>query len=135
MLRSYAYSTKQEEIAQVLEQFAIKMPKHIAIERFEALSPDSFLWKLKLDDVVFYLYAEDYVPGLAYIKKTFAEQIPSSDWQLIKAKRAKTFEASSPVARANTYKKAADADDMMAYAVPSGYDFVFLAKSSEDPEW
>ncbi|MCW1908799.1 MAG: hypothetical protein KIH63_005670 [Candidatus Saccharibacteria bacterium] len=133
MLRSYAYSSKHDELAQVIEQFAIKMPNNIAIERFESLTPDSFLWKLSLDDVVYYLYAEDYVPGLAYIKKTFAELIPSSDWQLIKAKRAKTFETSSPVARASVYKKADDADDMMPYTIPSGHDFVFLAKTKEKP--
>lgn len=133
MLRDFFIDKNLPLIMTIVSQFEVAEPKYTQLIKSEALSPDSFTWIILLDDAIYYLYAEDYVPGLDYVKKTFAELIPTTNWELVKAKKPKTFETSSPVARASVYKKADDADEMMRYAVSSGHDFVFLARSDQDP--
>jgi hypothetical protein len=134
MLRSFEYSPASKQILEVLRRFNIVVPEHIALVRFEVISPDSFMWRLLIDEAVYYLYAEDYVPGLKHVKTVFNQYLDDDKWSFIEPKTFIEFEEATPVKGASTYKKADDADEMMQYAVESGHDFVFLVRSNDDPE-
>lgn len=131
MLRSFEYHPKRESLVEVLQQFQIEVPKLIPILRFEVITPDSFMWRLQLEASIYYLYAEDFVPSLAHIKSIFDKYLESKKWELIKAKKPKQFEDSSPVAGADVYERPKEVKEMMKYAVDSASDFAFLARSQE----
>lgn len=134
MLRSFAYSPDKKHILEILSRFEIELPEHIALVRFEVITPDSFMWRMLIGSNVYYLYAEDYVPGLKHIKVIFNRYLEKDDWSFVNPKTIIEFENSTPVKGASTYKKAEDADEMMKYAIDSGHDFVFLVRSSEDAD-
>lgn len=132
MLRSFRYSPDKEHVLEALSCFDIELPERIALVRFEVITPDSFMWRMMIGDSVYYLYAEDYVPGLKHVQAIINQYLEKDDWNFIKPRITIEFENSTPVKGASTYKKAEDADAMMKYAVDSGHDFVFLVRSSED---
>jgi len=137
MLRNFQYDPQASHINEVLERFNLdygSQESHLDILRFEVLSPDSFMWKILLGNAVCYLYAEDYVSDLGYIKDVFNEYLKTDKWDFVKPKQTTAFESSSPVQGAEVYKKSERADDLMQYAVDSGYDFVFLVKTLENPD-
>jgi hypothetical protein len=101
--------------------------------RFEVITPDSFMWRVLYDNHIYYLYAEDYVPGLKHVKAVFDTYIGGSKWNLVQCKIPEEFESSSPVTSTKTYMEPEDSEEMMKYTFGSGYDFVFLARSNEDP--
>ncbi len=131
MLREFVYTPDKKYIFDALRRFDIELPEHIALVRFEVITPDSFMWRILIGGDVYYLYAEDYVPGLKYIQVVFDRYLQKDDWSLVKPKLMISFENSTPVNGASTYNKAEDADEMMEYAIDSGHDFAFLACSSE----
>jgi len=136
MLRNFQYDPQASHITEVLERFNLgygSRESHLDILRFEVLSPDSFMWKMLIGNVVCYLYAEDYVSDIDYIKDIFNDYLESDNWDFVKPKQVLVFESSSPVQRAEVYKKSDRADDLMQYAVDSGHDFVFLVKTLENP--
>ncbi len=85
-----------------------------------------------MGDGVYYLYAEDYVPGLNHIKLVFDNYLESNDWNLIEPKEIIKFSDAEPVKNASTYTEPEDSGQIMRYAVDSGHDFVFLARSNEN---
>lgn len=134
MLRSFKYQPNLDIILEALGRFKIELPKHISVVRFEVITPDSFMWRILIGDGVYYLYAADYVPGLKHVQAIFNQYLEKDDWSFVAPKTVIKFEESTPVKGAATYKKADDADEMMNYAIDSGHDFVFLVRSSEDPD-
>ena len=134
MLRDFKYEPEMGLVLDVLSRFEIKDPKNLAIMEFEALSPDSFIWRLCLNDSFYYLYAEDYVPGLKHVQDFFNHYIENTKWSFVEPEKTLLFEEASPVQGAGIYQKAEDANEMMKYAVDSGHDFVFLVKSEENPD-
>ncbi|MEI7522660.1 MAG: hypothetical protein WCJ86_04305 [Candidatus Saccharibacteria bacterium] len=137
MIRDFKYNPKTTQIVEILQRFGFdvvneKIP--FALLRFEVLTPVSFMWRLLVDGAVYYLYAEDYVPGLDHIKSVFESYTESDKWELVSPSKTILFESASPVKRASVYQKPKDAVNMMKYAVDSGYDFVFLIKSQEDAD-
>jgi hypothetical protein len=138
MLRDFVYNPDEKLIIEALKQFDFKVPTEkggLALTRFEVLTPDSFMWRIFASEV-YYLYAEDYVPGLQYITSVFNSYLDSKEWEFIKPRHVKKFEQSTPVLTANNYPKLPDGDEMMNYAAESGYDRVFLVRSKkEDPDW
>lgn len=134
MLRSFEHDPNKKYILEALSRFDIELPARITLVSFEVITPDSFLWRILIGDSVYYLYAEDYVPGLAYVKSIFSQYLGNENWEFIKPRIHIKFEDAKPVKAAFTYKKADDAGAMMRYAIDSGYDFVFLVRSSENPK-
>jgi hypothetical protein len=134
MLRDFEYRPDADIILEVLGRFNIDLPEYIALVRFEVITPDSFMWRLLISQNVYYLYAEDYVPGLGHIKSIFNQYVDKDDWALVKPRRVIQFDDATPVKGATTYNEPDDSDDMMQYAVDSGHDFVFLVRSSEDTD-
>jgi hypothetical protein len=137
MVRDFQYNPSPSQIIDVLIRFDFvfepeKSP--LDVLRFEVMSPDSFMWKLLLGNNVYYLYAEDYIPGIDHVKAVFDEHGGYEKWEFITPRSKLVFERSDPVQHAAIYQKPEDAADIMHYAVDSGYDFVFLVKSSEDPD-
>lgn len=134
MLRSFEYNPDKNLILEALGRFNIELSENIALVRFEVITPDSFMWRILIEDGVYYLYAEDYVPGIAHIKAVFNQYLDSSSWSFIESRTAIEFEDAAPVKGASTYKKGGGADEMMQYAIDSGHDFVFLVRSVEDAD-
>ncbi len=137
MIADYVYSPDLGLIVDVLKQFDITIPTlndHIAITRFEVITPDSFMWRIALvNDAVYYLYAEDYVPGIDYIASVYDHYIVKHTWQMIPAKLPTDFNDTSAVTSAVVYQEPDESQKLMKYAAHSGYDYVFLARSDEDP--
>lgn len=137
MLRDFQYNPTLILITEVLQRFSldhISSKSHVDILRFEVISPDSFMWKLLLGNAVYYLYAEDYISSAEYVKGVFNEYLGSDKWDFVSSRNALVFESSSPVKGASVYQKSEDAEAVMKYAVDSGYDFVFLVKTLENPD-
>jgi hypothetical protein len=135
VIRDFEYSPTTYQLAYILLCFgfdltADKIPFDLL--RFEVITPDSFIWKLIIGDNVYYLYAEDYVPGLNYVRGVLDSYVESNKWEFVSPTKTIPFELASPVRQANVYQKPDDADEIMKYALASGYDFVFLVKSYED---
>jgi len=137
MLRNFQYDPQASHITEVLERFNLdysSRESHLDVLRFEVLSPDSFMWKILIGNAVCYLYAEDYVSDVDYIKDVFNDYLESDKWDFIKPKQILKFESLGPVQRAEVYEKYNRADDLMQYAVDSGHDYVFLVKTLENPD-
>ncbi len=134
MLRDFLHKPSLSVVHETVNRFDVEIIDGIDILRFEVISPDSFMWRLQIDDNIYYLYAEDYVPGLGYISSVFSRYIENNEWSFVKPRKAIDFEDATPVLSARVYEKSDDSDDMMQYTVDSGYDFVFLAKSGEDAD-
>lgn len=132
MLRDFAYQPQSVNVRDVLGRFAVEVPPHIAILRFEVITPDSFMWRMLIGDNIYYLYAEDYIDSLAHVKSAFTSYLESDQWELIEVKSPVAFEDTTPVKGASFYKKPDDASELMRYAADSGHDFVFLARSHEN---
>lgn len=137
MLRDFQYNPNAQLLFDVLKRFDLDSQAHVSmlsILRFELLSPDSFAWKLLLGNTIYYLYAEDFIPDLSYVKDTLTEYIGTEKWIFIPVQKPVAFESAAPVKGAEIYQKPSDADELMRYAVDSGHDFVFLAKTLENSD-
>jgi hypothetical protein len=131
MLRHYDSIPYWSLIEEAIADF-ISVPPRLALIGYDNLSPDSFIWKLYDGSKVYYLYAEDYVESLAYVRETlleFADKDTAIDF--LPVKKPLAFEDSSPNTSADIYKPPSGEYDFMRYATSSGYDFVFLAVSDE----
>ncbi len=131
MLRDYTLTENWRLLDAALEQF-IELPPRLSLIGFTELSPDSFLWKIFDGETVYYLYVEDYVPSLGYVREEIQAFWPA-DMQLefIPVKKPIAFEDSTPNKVADIYKPPADEYNFAKYAAQSGYDFVFLLRSDE----
>ena len=136
MLRDYVYTLDASLIERALSRFDILMPdeKHKrALIEFQILTPDSFIWRFLIDGAVYYLYAEDYVEGLDDVRnKISLYAVKNADLKFIKARQHKQFDNTEPVKNSAVYQEPEDYNEMKLYTIDSGFDFVFLCKSSED---
>lgn len=135
MIRDFVYNPKASQIVEILQQFGFELSNEefpFALLRFEILTPDSFMWRLLIDENIYYIYAEDYVSGLDYIKNVFDSYLEDHKWEFVIPSKAITFESASPVVGADIYQEPNDKAEMMKYAADSGHDFVFVIKSSEN---
>lgn len=131
MLRNYEYTENWHLLDRALEDF-IDLPEHLSLIGYSALSPDSFLWKIFDGESIYYLYAEDYVPSLEHVRERFLDFLPKKiDLEFMPVKRPLVFEDSSPNQSAKIYKPPENEYEFARYAAQSGFDFVFLLKSSE----
>ena len=136
-LRDCVYTFDASTIRSVLQKFDVSLPDGIgqaALLRFETLSPDAFMWRLRVADSVYYLFAEDYIPSLDYVKNMFNAYLTTNKWSLIRVRHPKAFEEAEPVMGATTYQEPEDVNALMRYAADSGNDFCFLAKSEENAD-
>lgn len=134
MLRDFVHHPDSTLIEQILDQFSLPLDKErsFVLIEFQVLSPDSFVWRLLVNKVVYYLYAEDYVEGLEDIKnKVMSYAVQDTELDFVKARQHEKFDRAQPVNNAVVYEKPEDSTKMMQFAISSGYDFVFLCKSSE----
>jgi hypothetical protein len=125
-----------ELILNFLKQFDVKAEK-ISLLKYEALTPDSFIWIFNTDSRRYCLYAEDYVPSIDHVKKQMDEK--RSEWgsddqyELLRVSHNQEWDKTSPVATATTYQQPEKPKEFMQYAATSGFDFVFLAKVINQP--
>lgn len=134
MLRDFSYKPEPELIRTVLKQFSVEIPETFTLLHFELLSPDSFMWRLRIGKSIYYLYAEDFVSDMDEIRANFGKLIGNNTWELVPAKTVRAFHDTSPVKGETVYKEPENVTEMMQYAVESGHDFVFLARSHEKIE-
>jgi hypothetical protein len=135
MLRDFEYNPKTSQIVDILQRFGFDLANEkfpFALLRFEVITADSFMWRLLVNDSIYYIYAEDYVPSLYHVKNIFNSYLESEKWEFVTPNNTITFESASPVKGNTVYLKPKKADEMMKYTVDSGHDFVFLVKSHED---
>ena len=135
MLRDYFSNLPTQEFTKIFVQFDTLID--VGNYEFEVidsdeLSPDSFFWKVRVNNELYYMYAEDYVPGLKYISDIINSQVGNDNWEFVKTRETKTADSATPVQHASVYNMDEDSDEMMAYAAQSGFDFVFLVKLFED---
>ena len=131
MLRNYQYTPDKQLVVDAVAAFA-DAPSEFDIVGFTALSPDSFLWTLSTNQAVYYLYAEDFVSD--YHAALHAAQVytpASAELSFIPAKQPLDFETSTPNQSAAVYQPPNDLAEFQKHASQSGYDFVFLLRSSE----
>lgn len=115
----------------VLEQFQIDDEEVLLdVREFRMLGENRFLWKLRLSESVYYLYAEDFVESLEQVTDTLQIATDGTPGELVPAKTPMDFDSASPVMSSSVYEKPTDFDDKIAhYAVESGYDFAFLYRT------
>lgn len=134
MLREYEYTENWRLLDQALTMF-IELPSRLSLVGYEALSPDSFLWKIYDGKQLYFLYAEDYVPSLEHVKKEIRAFWPDQiKLEFLPVKDSAALEDSGPYQSAVVYKAPEKEYEFMKYAGQSGYDFVFLLKSDEKIE-
>ena len=134
MLREWN-GTSNDLLIEALAEFGIGA-KEIRIHKYEAVTPDSFIWFLMVkqggDWAFYYLYAEDYVPSIEHvadmIKQNFTEDTLGDTIELVPVLRSVAWDKSEPVTSVEHYVEPENPTEFMKYALPSGYDFVFLAK-------
>lgn len=138
-LADFVYNPDEQVLTEALEKFSLPetKPFRFQLVRFECISPDSFMWRLRIGDSIYYLYAEDFVEGLDDVKGKFADYMQTHDFELVPVRESahSSFKESSPVMGASVYKEPADSERMMNFALPSGHYFAFLAQSREDSDW
>jgi hypothetical protein len=132
MLRDFEYRPTSDQIRDTLSRFDLELPEYVALVRFEVITPDSFMWRFLIGNSIYYLYAEDYVPGLEHVKSVINKYLENDKWEFVKPKSTIKFEEATPVKGATTYEEPDNSEEMMKYAIDSGRDFVFLARSTED---
>jgi hypothetical protein len=133
MLRDFIRVGNESDIYALLSHF--KLPSKnadVQLLEFKVLTPDSFIWRLLIDKTVYYLYAEDYVEGLEYVRQRIARSTDSEELEFIEARVTTSFKDTSPVQTAVVYEEPDDSQEIMRFAVSSGHDFVFLCRSDED---
>ena len=111
MIRDFIYNPNDLELQKVLKSFGIKIENKehpFAILRLESLTADLFMFRLLVNKNIYYMYAEDYIPNLEYVKELFYKYLQTTKWNFIKPK--------NPSNSKNIYN----------YAVKSGYDLFFL---------
>ena len=123
------YAAGTPELQSCLKKFRVGKAKLIDVKAYRMLTPDSFIWKLRMSDGIYYLYAEDYVPSMDHIREEIAGYTHDQKGHFIEAKNLREIPA---VRAAATYAESDDyALDMAKLAVGSGYDLVFLFKVDE----
>lgn len=136
MLRDFVYHPGEAELRSTLAQFDISLNEQqsqIGLISFLVVSPDSFLWKLRIDNNVYYLYAEDYVVSLDSVKTSISQRAGRNvTLEFILARKVKNLTDTSSYKAAVVYETPNDTNNIMRYAVDSGHDLVFLCKSNED---
>lgn len=131
MLRDYEYTENWRLLDRALEAF-IDLPERLSLVGYTALSPDSFLWKIFDGQTIYYLYAEDYIESLDQVKEQIAAFWPDDiQLEFMPVKQPRAFEDTSPNRSAEIYQPPEDEYTFAKYASQSGYDFVFLLRSSE----
>lgn len=123
-------------VLSLLMQFDVKAEK-ISLLKYEALTPDSFIWIFNTGSGRYCLYAEDYVPSIEYVKKQMdakrSEWDSDDQYELLHVSHHQEWGKASPVATATTYQPPEKPEEFMQYAATSGFDFVFLAKVINQP--
>lgn len=134
MLRDlYAYGT--EELKDVLGKFKLNDSRLIDITKFQMLTPDSFIWRLRMTNGVYYLYAEDFIESLEHVKRSIQEVAGPHPGKFIEAIEQKEFEELEPVLNSEVYAEPDEYNEqIMKFAVDSGHDLVFLYKIMEPNE-
>lgn len=131
MLREWNGDTLKPLI-NMFEQFGVVTNK-LSLLKYEALTPDSFIWVINSGGRRYCLYAEDYVPSLQHVSEMMKRygvlSGESDDFQLLPVKKPSQWAQSSPVTSADVYDSPANKDEFMKFAMPSGHDFVFLGAS------
>lgn len=131
VLRDYEYTENWRLLDAALNQF-IDLPPRLSLVGYTALSPDSFVWKIFDGESVYYLYAEDFIENLEQVKRAIKNFWPDDiSLEFIPVKEPRAFEDSSPNQASEIYKPPDDEYNFIRYAGQSGYDFVFLLRSSE----
>jgi hypothetical protein len=128
MLReSYAYGS--DDLKAVLEEFKLGDTKLIDVTSFKMLSPDSFIWRLRMTDGIYYLYAEDFITDIESVKRNIQEIAGTHPGVFVKVKIPRPFNLLAPVGAATTYAKPEDYEkEIQDIVTESGYDLVFLYK-------
>jgi len=123
----YAYGSV--ELKEILNRFALNGDTLVDVKMYKMITPDSFIWKLRMAGGIYYLYAEDFIQSLNYVKSEIEEFAGKDAGHFIEATDQKDFEEMTPVVSAAVYEKPEDFDEtLIKYAVDSGYDMVFLYK-------
>ena len=127
MLREWN-GQSNKSICDILSQFGVKVSE-ISLLKYESLTPDSCIWFFYADGVKYSLYAEGYIPSFEHVENAIKDNdtvwgsvFPSvrDKYRLMMVEdRQEDTECSSGMAL-----------QYSEYAVMSGFDHVFLARST-----
>lgn len=129
MLRDWTYVSR--EMHDVLAQFeGVDSTDDAQVTSYKLVSPDAFLWRIRMGRRVYYLYAEDYIQSMNYVRAQLEELTHGTSGEFVKAKQPDGFEDHEPVKNVSVYNEPDDWPEISKYSVGSGYDSVFLFKVS-----
>ena len=118
MLRDFFYKT--DSLIPIVNQFKgveLTDDTYITITMARRLSPDSFVWRLEINNERYYMYAEDYVQILTHVTDEIERVAGAKSGELLPVK-----EPSS-----------GDESGIGTHSTASGYDHVFLYKIKAPP--
>lgn len=130
MLRDYfLMATPFKEVLSRYENVLASNNDTVTILSSCILTPDSFIWKLEVNNERYYLYAEDFVDSLQHVISRIEDIAGQGAGSLVKVKQQIEFNDLEPVQAAEMYTKPDDYDTTLKlYASDSGYDSLFLYK-------
>ena len=130
MLRDFFYQTAAfKDVLSQYEGIEIGAEDYLSILLARQLTPDSFIWKIELNNDRYYLYAEDYVQNKTHVINEIENIAGQGAGSLVKVKQAIDFDNLEPVKSAEVYSQPDDyATELQPYTSDSGYDLVFLYK-------
>lgn len=127
MLREWNGESNQD-ICSILSQFGVKVSE-ISLLKYESLTPDSYIWFFYADGIKYSLYAEDYIPSFEHVENTIKDN--DTVWgSVFPSVRDKYRLMMVDNRHADTDDSSRVASRYSEYAVRSGYDHVFLARST-----
>lgn len=129
MLRDYFNLTALQSTLEQFDGIEFTSDSYGAVKLAKSLSPDSFIWKLEINNERYYLYAEDYVPSIKHVYTEIEKVAGAGNGTLVEVKDKIEFDRLAPVQAAEVYQKPDNYEaEMQRYAAESGYDLVFLYK-------
>jgi hypothetical protein len=134
MLRDYFFMAPPfKDVLSRYEDVPAGEDDSLTIVMSRILSPDSFIWKLDINNDRYYLYAEDFIDNLQHVIDEIESIAGKGAGSLVKVKRPTEFNELEPVQAAEMYTKPEDYDTAIKqYASDSGYDLLFLYKVSRE---
>ncbi len=116
--RQYGFNS---QLKIILEKFELGDSKFVDVKSFNMLTPDSFLWRLRMIDLTYYLYAGDYFPNLQHVRKIILAETDATEGEFVKVKT---------VERTNEFT-----GEFLEYVISDEYDKVALFKSTLSGEY
>lgn len=131
MIRDYFYKDlhfSEAQFKEILSYFGLKDISNFKIIKSQDLTPDSFAWKIVVNNDEYVLYAEDYISSVQYTEQRIVEFIDGQNGFFVPWVRLRDSTDKLSLIDAQNIQNPPDNEWINALSVTSGYDSVFLYK-------